>query len=368
MKIQRSSKIYFNKWLTQKKSIHIKDLIDEYSKVVNYFINKYESVIPFKKKFDLLLAVEIQGCIKETRTWLSARLVKNSFAEGYGMVKSARSNATEKKKYVTPVHYGKTIILSETINTQYDSVETKDFDFNVKLGSIGNKMKISIPLRKHKQFNKWDKLGKRSKSIILTNKYIQFSFEIETGEKKIPNNNYIGIDIGMNKLVVTSNNQFYGTELIEKLKQLNLKKQYSKAYYRKKQEIKEYINQILKQLPFKDLSLVVVERLKNVKYKTKFKRLLNKNMRRLISNWNYRQVLDKIQALCEENRVSFRSVDPFYTSQECSNCGHRDKRNRKTQESFVCQSCGHTDNADINASQVILQRFITGTYGSCFQT
>lgn len=71
--------------------------------------------------------------------------------------------------------------------------------------------------------------------------------------------------------------------------------------------------------------------------------------------------------LSEENRVTFRSVPPYYTSLECSNCGHIEKGNRLSQELFVCQRCGYTDNADYNASKVILKRFTTGTYGSCYK-
>jgi putative transposase len=37
-------------------------------------------------------------------------------------------------------------------------------------------------------------------------------------------------------------------------------------------------------------------------------------------------------------------------------CGHVDRLNRVTQAEFHCQRCGHTDNADTNASAIILQR------------
>ena len=39
-----------------------------------------------------------------------------------------------------------------------------------------------------------------------------------------------------------------------------------------------------------------------------------------------------------------------YTSQTCSRCGHVDKENRQTQETFVCTKCGFELNADHNAS------------------
>ncbi len=49
-------------------------------------------------------------------------------------------------------------------------------------------------------------------------------------------------------------------------------------------------------------------------------------------------------------------VDPAYTSQCCSSCGHTDPRNRTTQADFRCVACGHEENADVNAARNILAR------------
>ena len=49
-------------------------------------------------------------------------------------------------------------------------------------------------------------------------------------------------------------------------------------------------------------------------------------------------------------------VNPAYTSQRCSRCGHTSRRNRESQAVFVCKKCGLTMNADINAAINILQR------------
>ncbi len=43
-------------------------------------------------------------------------------------------------------------------------------------------------------------------------------------------------------------------------------------------------------------------------------------------------------------------VPPKDTSITCSECGHIEEDNRKTQARFVCQSCGYTKNADVNAA------------------
>lgn len=47
-------------------------------------------------------------------------------------------------------------------------------------------------------------------------------------------------------------------------------------------------------------------------------------------------------------------VNPAYTSQTCSGCGHSEKANRVSQSKFVCRSCNLHINADFNASLNIL--------------
>ncbi|TCO35869.1 transposase [Kribbella steppae] len=44
-----------------------------------------------------------------------------------------------------------------------------------------------------------------------------------------------------------------------------------------------------------------------------------------------------------------QKINPAYTSQTCSRCGHCAPGNRENQ-AFRCQSCGHSDHADVNAA------------------
>ncbi len=48
--------------------------------------------------------------------------------------------------------------------------------------------------------------------------------------------------------------------------------------------------------------------------------------------------------------VPVRFVDPAYTSQMCSVCGHCERANRQSQASFLCQRCGISLHADYNAA------------------
>jgi putative transposase len=46
-------------------------------------------------------------------------------------------------------------------------------------------------------------------------------------------------------------------------------------------------------------------------------------------------------------------INPAFTSQRCSACGHVDAESRKSQARFVCTSCGFARNADVNAAENI---------------
>src|SRR5690606_28629322 len=56
-----------------------------------------------------------------------------------------------------------------------------------------------------------------------------------------------------------------------------------------------------------------------------------------------------------EYKTNVIKVNPAYTSQKCSKCGHTCKENRKTQSLFECIKCGFTENADLNGSLNILE-------------
>ncbi|MEI8407768.1 MULTISPECIES: transposase [unclassified Kribbella] len=43
-------------------------------------------------------------------------------------------------------------------------------------------------------------------------------------------------------------------------------------------------------------------------------------------------------------------INPAYTSQTCSVCGHCAPENRESQALFRCAACGHRANADVNAA------------------
>ncbi|WP_049937464.1 RNA-guided endonuclease InsQ/TnpB family protein [Haloplanus natans] len=72
--------------------------------------------------------------------------------------------------------------------------------------------------------------------------------------------------------------------------------------------------------------------------------------------WAFRQVQSFIQYKARAVGVEVISVNPAYTSQRCSRCGHTASTNRRTRSAFHCGDCGYSVNADYNAAKNVAMR------------
>jgi IS605 OrfB family transposase len=76
----------------------------------------------------------------------------------------------------------------------------------------------------------------------------------------------------------------------------------------------------------------------------------SRDMRRLMGNWAFADLADKITYKAQDAGIPVYRVDPAYTSQTCSVCGHCARANRPSQARFKCTQCGFEANADHNAA------------------
>jgi len=90
---------------------------------------------------------------------------------------------------------------------------------------------------------------------------------------------------------------------------------------------------------------IQMENLQSIKASTGFPKRLQ--------HWTYYDLQQKIEAKAKENGITVTKINPRYTSQRCSQCGHIDALNRPSQAEFHCTMCGYKANADHNASQNI---------------
>ncbi|MFE5592744.1 RNA-guided endonuclease InsQ/TnpB family protein [Streptomyces sp. NPDC056549] len=83
---------------------------------------------------------------------------------------------------------------------------------------------------------------------------------------------------------------------------------------------------------------------------------LRKDQRTSLHSWSFHQLASFVAYKAKRAGVPLVYVDPAYTSQRCSQCGHIDRNNRVGQATFACRACGFLANADDNASHNIARK------------
>ena len=94
---------------------------------------------------------------------------------------------------------------------------------------------------------------------------------------------------------------------------------------------------------------LVMEDLTGIRGRIRAKR----DQRYRLHSWAFGQLGQFITYKSRLAGVPLFFIDPRFTSQRCSECGHTEKANRKSQSEFVCKACGHSENADWNGAKNI---------------
>lgn len=83
---------------------------------------------------------------------------------------------------------------------------------------------------------------------------------------------------------------------------------------------------------------------------------LRKAQRDSISKWAFAELRTMIEYKSALAGIPVVAVDPAYTSQACSACGHTERANRRSRGIFWCRVCGYFNHADVNAALNISSR------------
>ncbi len=97
---------------------------------------------------------------------------------------------------------------------------------------------------------------------------------------------------------------------------------------------------------------IALEELKGIRDRTRFR----KPQRNRMGSWGFDQLRQFIAYKAKQAGVLLKIVNPAYTSQMCSSCGHVERGNRSSQSRFCCRQCGLIDHADCNAARNIRAR------------
>ena len=173
----------------------------------------------------------------------------------------------------------------------------------------------------------------------------------------------LGVDLGIINLATDSDGERYSGRRVERKRRwyadlrgrlqqrgsLSAKRHLRKLAGKQRSFQKDTNHRIAKQLvqKAKDTKRAVgLENLTHIRART----TVRKSGRARHSNWSFGQLRTFISYKARLAGVPVWLVDPAYTSQRCSACGHSERRNRKNQAEFCCVMCGHTAHADCNAA------------------
>lgn len=256
----------------------------------------------------------------------------------------------------------------------------------IKLDQVNNR--IFLPKIGYINYNNSRTINGEINSVTVSKEnnhwYIAVNFTEDYEVNRIaPIDGVVGIDIGITRFASLSTGEFLApmnsfrkseTKTIKLSRILSRKKKFSNNYKIAKAKLskhhskiarirKDYLHKasndlsnrfstiVIEDLKTKNMSRSAKGTIENPGINIKAKSGLNKSI--LDQGWfEFKRQL--------EYKLHYKGgrlikIDPKYTSQTCSHCGHLHQDNRKSQAVFLCIACGYKNNADINAAINILR-------------
>jgi IS605 OrfB family transposase len=232
----------------------------------------------------------------------------------------------------------------------------------ISISSVKGRLKLKFNL--HQQLKKYEDWKPQAATLVFKENqlYLNVVLEKETPPiQKFSQSDILGIDRGINNILVCSNNQFFNSA---RLKEVKGKYQYlrkvlqSKGTRSAKRKLKKVSGMerrfvsdtnhcISKAVAESDYKAFALEELKKMSRK-KYGKAFNKKL----GNWSFKQFETFLRYKSEALGKTVLNVNPKYTSQTCSQCDHCERANRKL-SIFKCRKCKFELHADLNAARNI---------------
>lgn len=180
---------------------------------------------------------------------------------------------------------------------------------------------------------------------------------------------WLGIDLGIVNIAVTSDGQVFSGATIESTRQryenrrATLQSVGTKSARRRlknlsgrqtrfQKDVNHCISKALVETAKDTGRGIALEDLKGIRGRARLRR----GQRSRHHNWAFAQLRAFTSYKSALVGVPIQFVDPAYTSQTCPQCGFVSKSNRKSQSEFRCSQCGYVDLADHAAAMNIAAR------------
>lgn len=189
----------------------------------------------------------------------------------------------------------------------------------------------------------------------------------------IDNGSVIGVDIGVTRPAVTSDNRFHGNRHMQEVVKRTVRlrralqsngsksaKRHLRSLAGREQRFRRDCDHVVSKSIIDHIepgTTVVIENLTDIRTRCKTRR---GEAKRRLHSWSFAQLKSFLEYKAEAAGCQVASIDPRHTSQRCSRCGYVYRGNRKSQSEFCCRKCGFKHNADLNASKNIRDKHLVG--------
>jgi putative transposase len=171
----------------------------------------------------------------------------------------------------------------------------------------------------------------------------------------------LGIDRGINNILVCSNNLFFNSKHLKRVKgryrhlrkvlqnkgTRSAKRKLKQISGRERRFVSDVNHCLSKGISESNYNIFALEKLRRVTYKS-----LGKRFNRKLGGWSFNEFERFLQYKCESIGKTVVFVNPMHSSQRCSKCGHTERANRRG-SNFKCKNCRFSVHADLNASRNI---------------
>jgi len=230
--------------------------------------------------------------------------------------------------------------------------KTKKFNYWISVENQFSKRRISMPALSHKKLNGSLKQGWTLNSscelVYENNKPFVRVFVQKQVLKAQPQPKLLGCDVGY-KNSVTRSDGYIGRNTSKVIFKSKRKQASRQRQGIKTKSVKSQVKQLL------DIEAkFAIARCKKTKQSLAVEspKVLNSLRSGQLQGWARNYFTNRCRVLGKEQGVFAWEVNPAYTSQTCSKCGHVDKQSR-CKSKFCCTSCGFESHADVNAARNI---------------
>ena len=181
----------------------------------------------------------------------------------------------------------------------------------------------------------------------------------------------LGVDLGVTNIAVDSDGEFHSASHVKSVRhrhkrlRAKLQKKGTKSAKRRLKklsgkearfahDVNHCISKHLVNKAQRTRRAIALEDLTGIRDRVRARR----SQRYQLHSWSFHDLRQKIEYKAQLVGVPVIAVDPRNTSRTCPACGHVDKANRRSQDSFLCTSCGCVGRADYFAAVEIGRRAV----------